>query len=274
MNKLNGKTIIITGASRGIGRAIALKCASDGAHIVIASKTSEPHPKLKGTIHTVAQEVEDLGGKALPIQLDVRDDANIEQVVESTVKNFGGIDILINNAGAISLTNTESTPMKRYDLMQGINTRAVFACSQACLPYLKKAENPHILNLSPPILLAPKWLQDNVAYTISKYGMTLCTIGMSAEFEEYGIAVNALWPRTIISTAAIENIMGERGMNQGRKPEIMADAAYAILTTTDRKITGQALIDEVILREHGVTDFDQYAFKAGEQLMPDFYIDE
>jgi citronellol/citronellal dehydrogenase len=273
MATLKEKTIIITGASRGIGRAIALKCAADGAHIVIASKTAEPHPKLEGTIHTVAQEVEEAGGKALPIQLDVRDDANIAQVVEQTIQEFGGIDVLVNNAGAISLTNTETTPMKRYDLMQGINARAVFACSQACLPYLKKAENPHILNLSPPISLNPKWLQNNVAYTISKYGMTLCTIGMSAEFENYGISVNSLWPRTLISTAAVHNLMGDTGMNQGRKPEIMADATYAILTTTDRKITGQVLIDEVILREHGVSDFEQYAYKPGEELLPDYYID-
>ncbi len=273
MASLKNKTIIITGASRGIGRAIALKCAEDGANIVVASKTSEPHPKLPGTIHTVAQEIEDRGGQALPLQLDVRDDQNIEAVIQQSAEKFGGIDILINNAGAISLTNTENTPMKRYDLMQSINTRAVFACSQAALPFLKKADNPHILNLSPPISLKDKWLQNNVAYTISKYGMTICTLGMSAEFEPYGIAVNSLWPRTTIATAAIENIMGEEGMTQSRKPKIMADAAYFILTTTDRKITGQALIDETVLKEHGITDFDPYAYAPGNELLPDFYID-
>lgn len=273
MASLENKTIIITGASRGIGRAIALKCAADGANIVIASKTVDPHPKLPGTIHSVAKEVEECGGHALPLQLDVRDEQNIEAVIKHSAEAFGGVDILINNAGAINLTDTENTPMKRYDLMQAVNTRAVFACSRAALPYLKKATNPHILNLSPPISLKDKWLQNNVAYTISKYGMTLCSIGMSAEFETHGIAVNSLWPRTTIATAAIENIMGEDGMNQSRKPEIMADAAYYILTTSDRKITGQALIDETILREHGVTDFDQYAYKPGNELLPDFYIE-
>lgn len=250
-----------------------MRCASDGARIVIASKTTEPNPKLPGTIHSVAAEVEATGGQALALALDVRDEEAISDVMAQAAKRFGGIDALINNAGAIYLTNTEMTPLKRYDLMQDINTRAVFSCSQAALPYLKKSACPHILNLSPPISLERKWLQDNLAYTISKYGMTLCTIGMSAEFERYRIAVNSLWPRTTIATTAIERLMGEAGMKQSRKPEIMADAAHVILCTTDRKFTGQVLIDEDVLRDSGVTDFDLYAYAPGEELLPDFYID-
>lgn len=273
MPTLKGKTIIITGASRGIGRSIALKCATDGANIVIAAKTAEPHPDLPGTIYSVAEEVEAAGGKAVPIQVDVRHEESITSMVNQAVESFGGIDALINNAGAIYLTPTEETPMKRYDLMQAINTRAVFLCSQACLPSLKKADSPHILNLSPPIGLDPKWLQNNLAYTISKYGMTLCTIGMSAEFEKYGIAVNSLWPRTFIATAAIDRLMGDSARKQCRKPEIMADAAYAILTTADRKITGQTLIDDEVLSAEGITNFDQYAYDPNTELMTDFYIE-
>lgn len=268
------KTIIITGASRGIGRAIALKCAADGANIVIAAKTAEPHPKLPGTIYTVAEEVEAAGGKPLPLQVDVRDEESVGAMVAKTIETFGGIDVLINNAGAISLTNTESTPMKRYDLMQAINARGAFLCSQKALPYLKKSDNPHILNLSPPISLDPKWLRNNVAYTISKYGMTLCTIGMAAEFKDYGIAVNSLWPQTMIATAAINMVLGEEGMKQSRTPEIVADAAYEILITTGCKLTGLAIIDEEILHARKHSDFDKYAYAPGHKLMTDFYVEE
>ncbi len=274
MSGLKGKTIVITGASRGIGRAIALKCAQDGANIVIASKTTDPHPTLPGTIYTVAEEVKAVGGQALPLKLDVRDSENVEQIMKQTAEAFGGIDILVNNAGAINLTDTESTPMKRYDLMQDVNVRAVFSCSQAALPYLKKAENPHILSLSPPVSLDPKWLQNHVAYTISKYGMTLCSIGMSAEFERYGIAVNSLWPRTIIATAAINWIMGDDGMKQSRTPAIMADTAYMLFNKQKREITGQAIIDEYFLRDHGIDDFDQYANDPDTEPMLDFFVEE
>jgi len=270
---LKGKTLFITGASRGIGRAIALRCARDEANIVIASKTIAPHPTLPGTIYTVADEVKTLGGQGLALPLDVRDEQAIAKCMAEAAETFGGIDILVNNAGAINLTDTPSTPLKKYDLMHGINARAVFACSQAALPYLTQAKNPHILNLSPPITLDPKWLKNHVAYTVSKYGMSFYTIGMSAEFEELGVAVNSLWPRTIIATAAIEWIMGEEGMKQGRTPGIMADAAYQLFLHENREITGQTLIDEDFLREHGISNFDHYAVDSSQELMPDFYVE-
>lgn len=269
---LSGKTIFITGGSRGIGRAIALRCAQDGANIVIAAKTAEPHPSLEGTIYTVAEEVKAAGGKALPIQLDVRDENQILQAVQQAVEHFGRIDILINNASAISLTPTTQTAMKRFDLMMSVNVRATFACTQACLPFLAKAENPHVLTLSPPINLDKKWFKDFTAYTISKYGMSMCTLGMAAEFKEQGIAINSLWPKTTIATAAIAVNFPEAIYQASRKPEIMAEAAYAILTKNSREITGQFLIDEDVLRENGVTDFSQYAINPAVPLYNDLYI--
>ncbi|MGK0291319.1 MAG: citronellol/citronellal dehydrogenase [bacterium] len=232
MANLKGKTIIITGASRGIGREIALRFAKDGANIVIAAKSAEPHPKLKGTIFSVAKEVEEAGGQALAIQVDIRYEDQVQKMVEATVEKFGGIDGLINNAGAIGLTTVEATPVKRYDLMQSINSRGVFLCSQAVLPYLKTSENPHILSLSPPINLAPQWIKDYAPYALSKFGMTVLSLGMSEEFKQYGIAVNTLWPQTIIATAAIEMTLGGTEVFENcRSPKIMADAAYEILTT-------------------------------------------
>ncbi len=273
MTDLKNKTIVITGASRGIGRAMALRCAADGANVVIAAKTAEPHPKLPGTIYTVAEEVENAGGRPLPVILDVRFEESVEKMIQETVDKFGGIDAMVNNAGAISLTPTEATPMKRYDLMQGVNVRAVFLCSQKAIPHLKKSENPHILNLSPPLSLDPKWLQNHVAYTLSKYGMSLCTIGMAAEFKKEGIAVNSLWPRTTIWTAALAMLLGEDGKKGAREPEIMADAAYEILKTPSRELTGQTLIDEDFLRTRDYADFDKYACVPGEELMTDFYVE-
>ncbi|HEX5277351.1 MAG TPA: NAD(P)-dependent oxidoreductase, partial [Fluviicoccus sp.] len=239
---LKNQTVFITGASRGIGRAIALRCARDGANVVIAAKSEEPHPKLGGSIHTVAAEVEAAGGKALAIALDVRDEASVRDALAKAAEHFGGIDILINNAGALSLSNVENTPLKKYDLIQSINSRAVFVCSQAALPYLKKSSNGHILSLSPPINLNPKWLTIFAPYTLSKYGMTLLSIGMAQEFKDYGICVNTLWPETYIATAAVtNNIANDEAVDVCRKPEIMADAAWTILTS---RRTGQNEIDE------------------------------
>ena len=274
MITLKNKTIFITGASRGIGRAIALKCAADGANIVIAAKTSEENPKLPGTIHTVAREVQSAGGQALALILDVRDADQIDACVKQAADHFGGIDILVNNAGAIKLATTDATPAKSFDLMMNVNTRATFLCSRACLPYLEKSSNAHILNLSPPVSFKPEWLQNNVAYAITKYGMSFCTLGMAAEFRERKISVNSLWPRTAIWTAAINMLMGEDGMKQSRKPDIVSDAAYALFTTPAAEITGQWLIDEDFLRQHaGVQDFDQYACVPGtKDLMPDFFV--
>lgn len=271
--QLANKTIFITGASRGIGRAIALRCARDGANIVIAAKTTEPHPTLEGTIFSVAEEVNALGGHALPIKVDVRDEQQIQVAVEQAVERFGGIDILINNASAISLTSTPHTPMKRFDLMMDVNVRATYATIQACLPYLAQAANPHVLTLSPPINLAKQWFRDHVAYTISKYGMSMCTLGCSAEFENIGIAVNSLWPRTTIATAAISVNFPEMVFQASRKPEIMADAAYLILTQESSKVTGQFFIDEQVLMEHGITDLSQYAINPDMPLFNDLYID-
>ncbi len=272
-SSLNGKTIFITGASRGIGLAIALRAARDGANIVVAAKTTEPHPKLPGTIYTAAQEIEAAGGKALAIPVDVRDEAQVQSAVQRTVETFGGIDILINNASAISLTGTLETPMKRYDLMHQINTRGTYLCSQACLPLLKQAKNPHILNLAPPLNMSPRWFKNHVAYTMAKYGMSMCVLGMSAEFADDGVAVNALWPRTAIATAAI-SMIGGPGMLAGcRTPEIMSDAAHVILTRDSRKTTGNFFIDEDLLRETGVSDFDRYAASPGATLITDFFID-
>ena len=257
---LQGKTLFITGASRGIGREIALRAAKDGANIVIAAKSAEPHAKLPGTIHSVAAEVEAAGGKALALQVDVRDEDAVRQALAQANEHFGGIDALVNNAGAIKLTGVQHIELKRFDLMHQINTRAVLLCSQAALPYLKKSAG-HILNLSPPLNLASKWFAQFSPYTVTKYGMSMLTVGMSEEFTSYGISVNSLWPQTMIATAAIEFQLGNReSFKQARTPAIMADAAHVILSSSGRQITGRLLIDEEILRESGVAEFDQYRF--------------
>lgn len=270
---LSGKTLFITGASRGIGKAIALRAAQDGANIILAAKTAEPHPRLPGTIYTAAEEIEAAGGKALPCIVDVRDEAVVQAAVDKGVEAFGGIDILVNNASAISLTGTLQTTMKRYDLMNQVNARGTFLCSKICLPHLVKAENPHILNLSPPLNLDPRWFSGHVAYTMAKYGMSMCVLGMAEEFKEEGVAVNALWPRTAIDTAAVRNLLGGEAMaNASRKPSIMSDAAHVILTRPSRDCTGNFYIDDEVLAEAGVVDFDQYAVKPGTPLAPDFFL--
>jgi citronellol/citronellal dehydrogenase len=274
MADLRGKTLFITGASRGIGKAIALRAAADGANIAIAAKTAEPHPKLPGTIHSAAQEIEAAGGRALPLQVDIRDDTQVLAAVAKTAETFGGIDILINNASAISLTPTLETPMKRFDLMWGVNARGTYLCSQACIPHLKRAANPHILTLSPPLNLDPKWFAHHVAYTIAKYGMSLAVLGMAEEFKADGIAVNALWPRTVILTAALAMLGGITPPENCRKPEIVADAAHVILTRDSREQTGRFLIDEDVLREAGVGDFERYAVEPGKPLHPDLFLGE
>jgi citronellol/citronellal dehydrogenase len=270
---LKGKTLFITGGSRGIGLAIALKAARDGANIVIAAKTTEPHPKLPGTIYTSAKEIEEAGGKALPLEVDIRLEDQVYAAVEKTVATFGGIDILVNNASAINLTPTLETSMKRYDLMHQINTRGTFLSSQACIPHLKKAENPHILNLAPPLNMEARWFKPHVAYTMAKFGMSMCVLGMAAEFAEDGIAVNALWPRTLISTAAIWNMPGGEEMSKhGRTPEILADAAYIIFNRPSRECTGQFFVDDEVLASEGITNLDKYAVTPGGMLLPDFFI--
>lgn len=273
MSQFNGKTIFITGASRGIGKAIGLRFAQEGANIVIAAKTAEPHPKLSGTIYTAAEEIEQAGGQALPLVVDIRHEEQVSQAVEKTVERFGGIDVLVNNASAISLTGTLETPMKRYDLMHHINTRGTFMVSQKCLPYLLKADNPHVLNLSPPLSMEERWFAPHVAYTMAKFGMSMCVLGMAGEFRDQGVAFNALWPRTAIQTAAIENVLGgPETMKKCRTVEIMADAAYAILSKNSRECTGNFFIDEDVLREEGVTDFGRYANVPDSELMPDFFV--
>lgn len=270
---LKNKVLFITGASRGIGREIALRAARDGAKIIIASKTTEPHPKLPGTIFTVAEEVEKAGGAALPLKLDVRDADQIESVVQQAVDHFGGIDILINNASAISLTPTLETPMKRFDLMMSVNMRATYACSKACIPYLRRGVNPHILNLSPPLNMDPKWFAHHLAYTMSKYGMSMCTLGMAEELKGEGIAVNSLWPRSTIATAAIALNFPAAILQASRQPQIMADAAYLILTQDSRKATGNFFTDEQILRAHGVVDFSSYALSPEIRPYPDLFLE-
>jgi citronellol/citronellal dehydrogenase len=272
MTDLKGKTLFITGASRGIGKAIALRAAADGANVAIAAKTVEPHPKLPGTIYTAAEEIEAAGGKALPLQVDIRDEEQVQAAVAKTVETFGGIDILVNNASAINLTGTLETPMKRFDLMWGVNARGTFVCSQACIPYLKKAENPHILTLSPPLNMDPKWFKNHVAYTMSKYGMSMCVLGMAEEFRADGIAVNALWPRTVIETAALAMLGGMIPPEGCRKPEIMADAAHVILTRDSRSHTGNFYIDDEVLASVGVTDLEKYAVQPGNKLMGDLFL--
>ncbi len=270
---LRGKTLFITGASRGIGKAIALRAARDGANVVIAAKTAEPHPKLSGTIYSAAEEIEAAGGKALPVICDVRDEDQVQAAVEKGVETFGGLDILVNNASAIMLTSTLHTPMKRYDLMHQVNTRGTFLCSQKCIPHLKKSSNPHILNLSPPLNMEARWFAPHVAYTMAKYGMSMCVLGMAEEFRADGIAVNALWPRTTIATAAISNLLGgDAAMKRSRKPEIMADAAHVILCRPSREHTGHFFIDDEVLASEGVTDLSSYANDPDAELIPDFFI--
>ena len=274
---LKGKTLFISGASRGIGLAIAVRAARDGANVAIAAKSDKPNPKLPGTIHTAAAEIEAAGGKALPMQVDIRDEEAVAAAAKRCAEHFGGIDILINNASAISLTPTLATPMKRFDLMFGVNVRGTFVCSQACLPYLQQSaqagRNPHILNLSPPLSMKEKWFAPHVAYTMAKYGMSMCVLGMAGEFRSAGIGVNALWPRTIIATAALNVIPGVDPM-LGRKPDIMADAAFVILNRDARECTGNFFIDDEVLTAAGVTDLDQYAMTPGNRnFLPDFFVD-
>ena len=273
---LRDQTIFITGASRGIGKAIALRAAADGARIVIAAKTTTPNPRLPGTIYTAAEEIEAAGGEALPVAVDVRDEGQVEAAVAAAVARFGGIDILVNNASAISLTGTEQTPMKRFDLMHQVNARASFLCAQKALPHLRRSANPHVLNLAPPLAstLTPRWFGAHLAYTMAKYGMSLCVLGMAEEFRADGIAVNALWPRTAIDTAAIGFIMDEAARRRSRLPAIVADAAWWVLTAPARSLTGQFLIDEDVLKNNGVTDFSQYRHPgvAEEELIGDFFV--
>ncbi len=272
MPTLKGKTLFITGASRGIGKAIALRAAADGANVVIAAKTVEPHPKLPGTIHTAAEEILASGGRALPVQVDVRHDEQIAAAAAKAADTFGGIDILVNNASAISLTGTLATPMKRFDLLFGVNVRGTYSCSRTLIPYLRKSVNPHILTLSPPLSLDPKWFRDHCAYTMSKYGMSMCVLGMAEEFRDAGIGVNALWPRTVIATAAVAMLGGAVSLKNCRKPEIVADAAHAILVRRALRCTGNFFIDEEVLSEEGVTDFTSYAYEPGAALLPDLFL--
>jgi citronellol/citronellal dehydrogenase len=272
MGNLAGKTLFITGASRGIGLAIAVRAARDGANIVIAAKSGVPNPKLPGTIHTAAAAVEAAGGKALALQVDIREEEQVRAAAAQAAEHFGGIDIVVNNASAIWLAGAAETPMKRFDLMHQVNTRGTFLVTQSCLPYLKQAANPHVLMLSPPPNLDPKWFAPHTAYTIAKYGMSLCVLGMSAEFAPLGIAVNALWPRTVIATAAIGMIEGVK-VEHCRRPEIVADAAQIILSRSARGYTGHFAIDEAILQEAGVSDFDVYAMEPGKALLPDLFLD-
>ncbi len=273
MTTLKGKTLFITGASRGIGLAIAKRAAADGANIAIAAKTAEPHKHLPGTIYSAAEEIEKAGGKALPLVVDIRDEAIVKGAVAKTVETFGGIDICINNASAISLTGTEATEMKRWDLMHSINARGTFLVSKTCIPHLKKAANPHVLMLSPPLDMSPKWFGGHVAYTMAKYGMSMCVLGMAEEFKADGIAFNALWPRTAIVTAAVEFALGGDAMIKGsRTVDILSDAAYLMLTKPSRDFTGNFIIDDNFLYEHGVRDFEKYRVDPTRKLFPDFFV--
>ena len=273
MNNLKGKTAFITGASRGIGKAIAMRLAEDGANIAVVAKTKDPHPKLPGTVYSAVEDIESVGGKAIPCIADIRFEDQVQAAVEATVDEFGGIDILINDASAISLTPTLETSMKRFDLMFSVNVRGTFLCSKLSVPHLKRSENPHILNLSPPLNLDSKWFAHHVAYTISKYGMSMCVLGMAEEFKKDGIAINALWPRTAIATAAVENLLGGKSaIKHSRKPEIVADAAYIILTKPSKETTGNFFIDDEVLIEHGVTDLSKYSVEPNARLIPDFFL--
>jgi len=271
---LAGKTMFISGASRGIGLAIALAAARDGANVALIAKTAEPHPKLPGTIYTAAEEIEAAGGAALPIVGDIRDEGQVLAAVEQAVERFGGIDICVNNASAINLSSTEDIEVKRFDLMQAINERGTFVVSKACIPHLRNAENPHILTLSPPISLEARWLRSNIAYTVAKYGMSLLALGFAEEFRDAGIASNALWPRTLVATAAVQNLLGgDQAMSRARRPEIYADSAYAILNRPSRECTGNTFLCEDVLAEEGVTDFSKYAYVDGADLQVDLYVD-
>lgn len=273
---LQGRTLFISGASRGIGLAIALRAARDGANVALVAKTAEPHPKLEGTVYTAAAEIEAAGGQALGIVGDIRDEAGVFAAVEQTVERFGGIDVCVNNASAINLAGTESLEMKRYDLMQSINTRGTFLVTKACVPHLRRAANPHILTLSPPISLEPRWLGPHIGYTLAKYGMTLCALGFAAEFRDAGIASNTLWPRTLVATAAVANLLGgEEAMARARRPEIYADAAHAVLTRPSRDCTGNTFLCEDVLVEAGITDLGAYAVGgAHAELAVDLFVDE
>ena len=271
---LNDKTIFISGGSRGVGLAIALRAARDGANVALIAKTGEPHPRLEGTVFTAAAQIEAAGGRALPIVGDIRDEGRVAQAVEQTVAEFGGIDVCINNASAIDLSPTETLAIKRYDLMQAINTRGTFVVSRACIPHLKRSANPHILTLSPPISLEPRWLGPHIGYTIAKYGMTLCALGLAAEFRDAGVASNSLWPRTLIATAAVQNLLGgEEAMARSRRPELYADAAYAIVTRPSRECTGNMFLCEDVLAEEGVTDLEHYAYVPGAEPIVDLVVD-
>jgi citronellol/citronellal dehydrogenase len=274
MSDLRNKTIFISGGSRGIGLAIAKRAAQDGANVIIAAKTAEPHPKLPGTVYTAAEEIEAAGGKALPCICDIRDEKAVQAAVAAGVEKFGGIDICVNNASAISLTPTLQTPMHRFDLMHQINTRGTFLVSKTCLPHLLESDNPHILNLAPPLNMLEKWFKNHVAYTMAKFGMSMCVLGMAGEFREQGVAVNALWPRTAIATAAVKNLLGgDEMIKRSRKPEIMADAAHVILTQPSREFTGNFCIDDEIMERAGVTDLTAYAVDPSQDLMPDFFVE-
>src|SRR3954462_12338514 len=271
---LSGKTMFISGASRGIGLAIALRAARDGANIALIAKTGAPHPKLEGTVFTAAQEIEAAGGQALPIVGDIRDDQQVADAVAATVERFGGIDICVNNASAINLSGTEAMDMKRYDLMQSINTRGTYLVSKACVPHLKQSGNAHVLTLSPPISLQPRWLGGHIGYTIAKYGMSLCALGFAEEFRDAGIASNALWPRTLIATAAVQNLLGgDAAMSRSRRPELYADAAYAVINRPSRECTGNLYLCEDVLAEEGVTDLEKYSYVEGADLQVDLYVD-
>jgi len=272
---LGGRTLFISGGSRGIGLSIALRAARDGANVALIAKTAEPHPKLEGTVFTAAEQIEQAGGGALPIVGDIRDEEQVFAAVQQTVERFGGIDVCVNNASAINLAGTEALEMKRYDLMQDINTRGTFVVSKACVPHLKQSENPHVLTLSPPLNMDPRWFKGHVGYTIAKYGMSMCTIGMAQEFADDGIAFNALWPRTIIATAAVQNLLGgEEAMARSRRPELVADAAHAIVTRPSRECTGNLFLAEDVLAEEGITDMTAYSYGAeSADPIPDLFVD-
>ena len=271
---LKDRTLFISGASRGIGLAIALRAARDGANVALIAKTDEPHPKLEGTVHTAAQQIEDAGGQALPIVGDIRDEAQVEAAVQKAVERFGGIDVCVNNASAINLSPPDELDMKRYDLMQDINERGTFVVTKTCLPHLREGTNPHVLTLSPPISLDPKWLAPFTAYTLAKYGMTLCALGFAAHLTDDGVASNTLWPRTLIATAAVQNLLGgEEAMRRSRKPELYADAAYAVITKPSRECTGNTFLCEDVLRDEGVTDMDRYAYVPGSEPQVDLFVD-
>jgi citronellol/citronellal dehydrogenase len=273
MTTLAGKTLFITGASRGIGLAIALRAARDGANVAVVAKTKDPHPKLPGTVYTACEEIEKAGGKALACITDIRFEDQVADAVKRTVDTFGGIDVLVNNASAIQLTRTPDTAMKRFDLMHQINTRGTYVCTQACIPHLRRAKNPHVLTLSPPLNLEPRWFGPHVAYSLAKYGMSLCVLGHAEELKDDGIAVNALWPRTVIATAAVQNLLGgDETIRRSRKPDIMSDAAHVILTRPSRSFTGNFCIDDDVLRSAGITDLESYSCTPGADLAPDFFV--